>query len=326
MINKFFKIRATGSYVPRKVVSNKDLEKIVATSDEWIVENLGIRERHIADKNECTSDLASKAGIEAIKNAGISVEKIDLIIVATATPDRLSPSTACIVQEKLGAFNATAFDISAVCSGFLFGLSVASQYLDSKTYNNILLIGADTFSKITDPSSRDSVYFGDGAGAVVLSNSIDSGFLSLNLGSDGRGKFNFTVKAGGSEYPASHETLDNNEHYFSMNGKAVYETGTRVLPKMINESLNQANLSIDDIDLMIPHQPGIRVLKETAKLINLPWEKVETNMDFCANTAGATIGIVLDQANKKNKLKKGSNILFAAVGSGWTYGAGIMKI
>jgi len=326
MIDKYFKIISTGSYVPRNIVFNKDLEKIVDTNDKWIVDNLGIKQRHIADKNECTSDLASKAAIDAIKNAGISNNEIDLIIVATATPDRLSPSTACIVQEKIGAFNATAFDISAVCSGFLFGLSIASQYLNSKTYKNVLLIGADTFSKITDPTSRDSVYFGDGAGAVILSNSSDSGFLSLKLGSDGRGKFNFTVKAGGSENPASYETLKNNEHYFFMNGKAVYETGTKVLPRMINEALKEANLSIKDIDLMIPHQPGVRVLKETAKLINLPWEKVETNMDLYANTAGATIGLVLDQANKKNKLKKGSNILFAAVGSGWTYGAGIMKV
>lgn len=320
------KIIGTGSFVPERIYTNEYLETILPTSAEWIYENLGIRERRVAAEHEATSDLAWKAGKNAIGNAGLTTDDIDLIIVATATPDRLAPSTACIVQDKLKAYNAVAFDISAVCSGFLFGMSVASQFIASGVYDNVLVIGADTFSKIIDWTRRDAVFFGDGAGAAVLSHSnVTGGFLAYRLYSDGRGKDHFTVPAGGSEFPASHKTVDEKMHYFRMNGKAVYDTGTIVLPKAINQVLADTGLSINDIDLMIPHQPSIKILKKTAEIIGLPFAKVMTNMEKYANTSGGTLPILLDEVNRANKIKKGNIILFAAVGSGWTYGAAIIK-
>jgi len=320
------KIIGTGSYVPETIYTNEYLETLLPTSANWIFENLGIKERRIASEHQATSDLAWKAGENAIENAGLTKDDIDLIIVATATPDRLAPSTACIVQDKLKAYNAVAFDIAAVCSGFLFGMSVASQYIASGVYDNVLVIGADTFSKIIDWTRRDAVFFGDGAGAAVISHSnVKGGFLAYRLYSDGRGKYNFTIPAGGSEFPATHKTIDERMHYFQMNGKAVYDVGTVVLPKAINQVLADTGLSIDDIDLMIPHQPSIRILQKTAEIIGLPFEKVMTNMDKYANTSGGTLPILLDEVNRAGKIKEGDLILFAAVGSGWTYGASIIK-
>jgi 3-oxoacyl-[acyl-carrier-protein] synthase III len=320
------KILGTGSYTPETIYTNKYLETIIDTSDTWIQENLGIKERRIAAKNQATSDLAANAALNAIEKSGLSKDDIDLIIVATATPDRLAPSTAAIVQDKIQAYNAVAFDISAVCSGFLYGMSVASQYIAAGIYDNVLVIGADTFSRITDWTRRDAVFFGDGAGAAVFSNgNVTEGFLAFRLYTDGRGKWNYTIPAGGSEMPATEETVKNGMHYFQMNGREVYETGTKVLPIAINQVLNDTGLSISDIDFMIPHQPSIKILQKTAEIIGLPWEKVMTNMDKYANTSGATIPILLDEVNRAGILRRGNNVLFAAVGSGWTYGASILK-
>ncbi len=320
------KIIGTGSYVPEKIYTNKYLETIIETNDTWIQENLGIKERHIAAENEATSDLAAKAAINAIENSKLNILDIDLIIVATATPDRLAPSTASIVQDKIQAYNAVAFDIAAVCSGFLYAMSVASQFIASGVYDNVLVIGADTFSRITDWTRRDAVFFGDGAGAAIVSSgSENEGFLAFRLYTDGRGKFNFTIPAGGSEMPASEETIKKRLHYFQMNGRAVYETGTQVLPIAINQVLKDIGITINDIDFMIPHQPSIRILQKTAEIIGLPWSKVMTNMRKYANTSGGTIPILLDETNRSGKLKKGNMVLFAAVGSGWTFGASILK-
>ncbi len=320
------KIIGTGSYLPEKILTNKYLEGIVDTSDEWIFENLGIKERRIAAPDKATSDLGSVAGIEAIKDAGLTPMDIDLIIVATSTPDRLIPSTACIIQDKMMAYNAVCFDLAAVCSGFLYGMSVACQYIASGVYNNVLVIGADTFSRITDWSRRDCVFFGDGAGAAVLSHADESeGFLAFRLYSDGRGRYNFTVPAGGSEMPASSVTVENKLHFYQMNGKAVYETATKVLPKVILEVLNDTGNSVDDVKHLIPHQPSLNILKDTAQIIGLPFEKVKTNMQKYANTSAGTIPILLDEVNKDNGIDKGDIILFAAVGSGWTYGAAMIK-
>ena len=318
------KIIGTGSYLPDKIFTNDYLETIVDTSASWVFENLGIRERRLADSSQATSDLASIAAFKAIENAGLSVSDIDLIIVATATPDRLAPSTACFVQHKLQAYDAVAFDISAVCSGFLYALSVATQFIASGVYDNVLCIGADTFSKIVDWTRRDCVFFGDGAGAAVLSHCTDNeGFWNFRLYSDGRGTDGFTIPAGGSEKPASLDTLAQNLHTFRMDGKAVYNTATEVLPKAILSVLEDCHLSIDDIDYLIPHQPSIAILKKTAEIIGLPFSKVMTNMEKYANTSGGTIPILLDEVNRSGLLTKGKNILFAAVGSGWTWGAGI---
>lgn len=319
------KIIGTGSYVPETIYTNEYLETILPTNSEWVIENVGIKERHIASKNETTSDLATRAGEIAIMDAGLTKDDIELIIVATATPDRKAPSTAAIVQSKLGAYNAAAFDINAVCSGFLFAMSVASQYIASGVYNNVLVIGADTFSKITDWTRRDAVFFGDGAGAAIVSSgNITEGFLAYRLYTDSsKDMYGFTIPGGGSEIPLHSENM--NEQYFQMDGKAVFNSATKALPKAINQVLEDTGLKIDDIDIMIPHQPSIRILQKTAEIIGLPFEKVMTNMDRYANTSGATIPILLDEVNKSGKLKKGSIVLFAAVGSGWTYGASIIK-
>jgi len=320
------KIIGTGSFVPDKIFTNKYLETIVDTDDNWIRKTLGIKERRIVSRDEATSDIAWKAGLRAIEDSGLSTDDIDLIIIATSTPDRIAPSTACFVQDKLKAYNAVAFDISAVCSGFLYGMSVATQFIASGVYDNVLVIGADTFSKITDWKRRDCVFFGDGAGAAVFSHgNVTEGFLAFRLYADGRGKYHFTVPAGGSENPPDNKTIDKRLHFFQMNGKEVYNTATRVLPEAINQVLHDTGLDIDDIDYMIPHQPSIGILKKTADVIGLPFEKVMTNMDKYANTSGGTIPILLDEVKKSGKLKKGNIVLFAAVGSGWVWGASIIK-
>lgn len=321
------KIIGTGSYVPDKIYTNEYLETIVPTNSQWIYENVGIKERHIAADDEATSDLATEAGKRAINNAGLTPEDIDLIIVATSTPDRKAPSTAAFVQHKLHAKNAAAFDITAVCSGFLFGMSVASQYIASGVYNHVLIIGADTFSKITDWTRRDCIFFGDGAGAAVLTSSnVTEGFLAYRLYTYTEDRMlGFTIPGGGSEIPLTKENIDDKHQYFQMDGHAVFESATTVLPKAINQVLEDTGLTINDIDIMIPHQPSIRILKRTAELIGLPFEKVMHNMERYANTSGATIPILLDECNRAGKLHKGDIVLFAAVGSGWTYGASIIK-
>lgn len=320
------KIIGTGSYVPEKVYTNKYLESILDTSAEWIENTLGIKERHIAEDNQPTSDLAWRAGLKAIEAAKIEPGDIDLIIVATSTPDRLAPSTACFVQHKLKNYNAVAFDIAAVCSGFLYAMSVGAQFIAAGVYDNVLVIGADTFSKITDWSRRDAVFFGDGAGAAVLSHcNEDSGFISFKLYSDGRGIESFTVLGGGSQFPTSQETLKQNLHTFRMNGRDVYNTATKVLPESIKSVLKESQLTISDVKFMIPHQPSIGILKKTAEIIGLPFDKVMTNMDKYANTSAGTIPILLDEVVRSGIIQKDDIILFAAVGAGWTYGAAVIK-
>ncbi|MDC0342380.1 ketoacyl-ACP synthase III [Flavobacteriaceae bacterium] len=322
MINAY--IKGTGSYAPKNVVKN-DFFESVGSSDKWIYENLGIKERRIST-GETTSDLAYQAGLIAIQDAGLQVEDIDLIIIATATPDRLAPSCACFVQEKLKASNAVAFDISAVCSGALFATATAVQYIKSGMYKNALVIGADTFSTITDWNRRDAVFFGDGAGALVLSHTTqDKGFQDFILKTDGTGKEHFTIPAGGSEKPASNDTLNGGEHYFKMNGSQVYKTAIDVVPKCIDEILSKNNCSIDQIKYLLPHQPSIRILQEVARRVGLPFEKVKTNMDRYANTSGGTIPIILDETLKENTFETGDLLLFAAVGAGWTWGTALYK-
>lgn len=319
------RISGTGSYVPDTILTNQNLEKMVPTDSKWVFDNVGILERHIADSNQATSDLAVIAGRRAIEDAGLRCDEIDLIIVATATPDRKAPSTAAFVQNKLQANNAVAFDINAVCSGFLFAMSTACQYIASGVYNNVLVIGADTFSKVTDWSRRDAIFFGDGAGAAVVTTANHSeGFLAYRLYTDTTEEMlGFTIPGGGSEIPLTIDNLE--DQFFQMNGRSVYNSATKALPKAIKQVLFDTGLTINDIDLMIPHQPSIRILKKTAELVGLPFEKVMTNMDKYANTSAGTIPILLDEVNKSGKLKKNSTILFAAVGSGWTYGASIIK-
>ena len=317
-------IRGTGSYAPKHILKNDFFDNI-GSSDKWIYENLGIKERRIS-KGETTSDLAFQAGLAAIVDAGLKPKDVDLIILATATADRLAPSCACFVQDKLGAKNAVAFDISAVCSGALFATSTGVQFIKSGMYKNVLVIGADTFSNITDWTRRDAVFFGDGAGAILLSDTNeDKGFVDFILHTDGSGKDHFTIPGGGSELPSSKDSFENGEHFFQMNGKEVYKTAVDVVPKCISEILKKNDCSIDEIKFLLPHQPSIKILQEVAKQINLPFEKVKTNMDRYANTSGGTIPIVLDETLKNNEFKNGDLLLFAAVGAGWTWGTALYK-
>lgn len=321
------KITGTGMCVPETRVSNYLLEGMCpAVNPEWTYNTLGIRERRIAKSYQYTSDLAASAGTMAIENAGLFVEDIDMIIVATITPDRQAPSTACITQRKIGAYNAVCFDVAAVCSGFLYGMVIASQFIASKAYKNILVIGADIFSSITDYSRRDCVFFGDGAGAAVLSATTPHGFFDFDMHSDGSGWEAFTVVGGGTEIPVTKENMIqfvNDYKYFSMDGRAVFDTATRVLPESINSLLAKNKMTVDDITMLIPHQPSIGILKKTAETLGLPFEKVKHNMEYYANTSAGTIPILLHETFPS--IKRDDIIVFAAVGSGWTWGSIIMQ-
>lgn len=310
---QYVQIRSTGSYLPSRVLTNETIVRGLATSPEWIEENLGVKERRVAETDEFTSDLAARAGLAAIENAGLEKNEIDLIIVATATPDRKSPSVACIAQAKMGITNhCPAFDLAAVCSGFLYGLTVAAQFIEGGMYEHVLVIGADTFSKITDWQHRNCVFFGDGAGAVVASRAADGGgFFSSLLFADGAGMEHFTV------YPQ--------DTTFTTNGRAVYETATSILPEAIQQILCMHRLELKDVAMIIPHQPSIRVLKRTAELLAVPFSLIQTNLERHANTAGATIPLLLDQVNQKGLLEPGKLLLFAAIGSGWTWGAALYR-
>lgn len=297
-----------GSYVPEKRLSNEDIDLLGnGTNSNWTKEKLGIEERRIVDY-ELTSDLAYYAAINAINDADISKKDIDLIIVATSSPDRISPSTAIIMAKRLD-IQKPAFDINAVCTGFVYGLQMASSLIGTKQYKNILLIGADTYSRITDWKKRDCVFFGDGAGAVILSE-VENGWISTQLFGDANGKEAFTCHHSGK---------------FQMDGKAVYDFGTTVLPTTIKNSLENLNISKEDVDWIVPHQPGHRVLLKTAEKLDFPVEKIVFNMKKFANTAGASIPMALDSLYKQNKIKNGQIIVMSAIGSGWTYGVSILK-
>jgi 3-oxoacyl-[acyl-carrier-protein] synthase-3 len=303
------KIIGTGFYVPSKIVTNKDIEKLTNTTDEWIVKNTGIMERRVCSVGETSSYLGSRAVSKAIESSGLNKNDIDMLIVATTTADKLSPSTACIIKDQLNLINTVAFDISAVCSGFLFGLSMAYQYIYSEMYKNIVVVGVDIFSTITDWTRRDCVFFGDGAGAAVISASENKGFYGFTLYSDSIDRIGFNC--------------ERNEN-FVMNTRSVYETALRVLPIAINGVLDKVGLTIDDIDYLIPHQPSIRILSDVAKKINMPIEKVMMNMHKYGNTVAGTIPILL--AETWYKFRRGDKLLFAAIGSGWTYGASIYEV
>jgi 3-oxoacyl-[acyl-carrier-protein] synthase-3 len=297
-----------GSYAPKSILTNEDIDLLGnGTSSDWTKEKLGIEERRIV-LDELPSDLAYHAAINAIEDAKINKENIDLIIVATSSPDRISPSTAIIMSKRLG-IQKPAFDINAVCTGFIYGLQMASSLISTKQHKNILLIGADAYSKITDWKRRDCVFFGDGAGAVILSE-VDNGWISTDLYGDANGKEAFTCHHSGK---------------FQMDGKAVYDFGTNVLPSTIKNSLEKLNITKDDVSWMVPHQPGHRVLLKTAEILDFPTNKIVFNMTKFANTAGASIPMALDNLHKNNKIKSGDIIVMPAIGSGWTYGVSVLK-
>lgn len=322
------KIIGTGRAVPEKIVTNYDLEKFVDTTHDWIVSRTGIEQRHVADENTSTSDLATEAAKKALVKAGITAEELDLIIVATSTPDYTSfPSTACIVQENIGATKAGAFDLEAACSGFLYGMTIADQFIKTGMYKYVLVIGAEVMTKILNWEDRNTcVLFGDGAGAAIFTASDDdSGILSSELGSDGAGGKYLIVPAGGSRTPASNDTVDKKLHSISMDGPEVFKFAVRTMGNASKRVVKQAGLSVEEVDFLVPHQANIRIITNAAKRLNLDMDKVMVNLEKYANTSGATIPIALDEAIEQGRLKKGDNVVFVGFGAGLTWGAAVMK-
>lgn len=320
-------IIGTGSYVPEKIITNNDLEKIVDTSDEWIVTRTGIKERRVAEHDMATSDLATKAAERALKNSGVNPKDLDLIIVATVTPDMNFPSTACIVQNNIGAVKAAAFDLEAACSGFIYGLSVANQFISTGFYKYILVIGAECLSKFVNWEDRNTcVLFGDGAGAVVIGRvHNDLGILSHTLGADGKGNSLLALKAGGSRNPASFETIEKQLHYIHMDGSEVFKFAVRIMASAAEKAVELAGLTIKDIDYMIPHQANIRIIESAKKRLGLDDDKVYINLDRYGNMSAASIPVALDEASKSGVLERGAHIVMVGFGGGLTWAACVLK-
>lgn len=320
-------ITGLGSYVPEKVLTNSDLEKIVDTSDEWIVDRTGIRERRIAAPEQATSDLAYEAAKKALADAGAAPEDIDLIIVATATPDMFFPSVACIIQDRLKATKAAAFDLAAGCSGFAYGLVVGSQFVKTGLYNKVLVIGAEALSKILDWTDRNTcILFGDGAGAAVLE-PVEQGYgiLGVDLGADGGGGQFLNIPAGGSRRPASLETIQERMHYVHMAGNEVFKFAIKVMGEAAVKALDNAGLTSQDVDCLIPHQANIRIIQSAAKRLKLPMDKVVVNVDKYGNTSAASIPIALKEAVDSGRVKKDDVVVLVGFGAGLTWASCVIK-
>ncbi len=321
------KIAGVGSFVPEKTLSNRDLEDMVDTSDEWITTRTGIKERRVVEDDVSTSDLAYQAAQKALTDAELEAKDLDLILVATATPDYLSfPSTACILQDKLGAKEIPAFDLSAACSGFVYGISVATQYIETGAYDNILVVGAETLSKIVNWKDRGTcVLFGDGAGAAVLTPTDSGGILSNLLGADGSQNDVLMVQGGGSKQPVSQQIIDEGLNYIEMEGSPVFKFAVRILGKAARKALQQAGLDRGDIDYLIPHQANIRIVDAAAKRLKLDKEQIYVNLDKYGNTSAASIPLALDEAVKEGKVKSGDIVVLVGFGAGLTWAASVIE-
>jgi len=321
------RITGTGSYAPKKVITNHDLEKLVDTSDEWITERTGIKERRIAEKGQSTSDLAAEAGKRALKAAGIGPEDLDLILIATMTPDTILPSLGCVVQEKLGAKKAVAFDIYAACSGFIYGLSVANAFIKSETYKNILLIGAEVLSRFTDWEDRTTcILFGDGAGAAVIQRHTGKrGVLSTHLHSDGSLGHLLYVPAGGALHPASHDTIHKRMHFIKMKGNETFKAAVRALEDVVQEALEHNKVKAEEIDFLVPHQANLRIIQAMAQRLNMPMEKVVLTLPKYGNTSAASIPMALDEAVRDGRIKENHLLLFEAFGGGLTWASALVR-
>ncbi|WP_003542987.1 beta-ketoacyl-ACP synthase III [Desulfotomaculum nigrificans] len=320
-------IIGVGSYVPERILTNKDLEKMVDTSDEWITSRTGIKERRIADPEESTSELAVKAARRALAHAGVKPEELDLIILATCTKDMPFPASACLVQDQLGAVNAGAFDIEAGCTGFVYALTVGSQFVATGSMKRVLVIGADNLSKVTNWEDRNTcVLFGDGAGAVVLGPvAPGEGILASKLAAEGAGWKYLSMPAGGSRMPASPLTVEKKLHYIHMQGREVFRYAVKVMEEEAANIVKAAGLALSDIDLLIPHQANIRIIEHAAKKLKLSMDKVVVNVDRYGNTSTASIPLALDEAVKSGRVKAGDNIVMVAFGAGLTSGAIVLK-
>ncbi|HTK80737.1 MAG TPA: beta-ketoacyl-ACP synthase III [Bacteroidota bacterium] len=320
-------ITAVGHYVPDRILTNQDLEKMVDTTDEWIRTRTGIRERHILDKG-ATSDLAVPAIQMALKNRGISAEEIDVIIMATVTPDMFFPPTSAVIQEKLGAKNSWGFDLSAACSGFLYALVTGTQFIESGAYTKVMVVGADKMSSIVDYKDRNNcILFGDAGAAVLLEPSDDTsvGIMDFKLYGDGTGGKNLYMKAGGSLNPATHETIDQGMHYLFQDGKAVFKVAVLGMADVSAEIMQRNNLTGDDVDYLVPHQANLRIIDACRERMGIDASKVMINIDKYGNTTAATIPLCLSEWWHGGKLKKGSTLVLSSFGAGYTWGAVLVK-
>lgn len=320
-------ILGIGSYVPERIVTNKDFEDVLDTSDSWIAERTGIRERRFASAAEATSDLAYHAATRALQDAGLSAEELDLIIVATVTPDMLFPSVACLVQARLGAAKAAAFDLTAVCTGFIYAMITGRAFIQTGMYKKVLVIGAETLSRITDQQDRNTaILFGDGAGAAILGETDPGyGILGVYLGAEGAGGDLLKLPAGGSRYPASAETVEKRLHYTYMDGNEVFKFAVKVMGEAANAALQHAGLTAADISCLVPHQANIRIIQSAAKRLGLSMDKVVVNLDRYGNTSAASVPLALDEAIKTGRIAKGDVIVLVGFGGGLTWGAAAIK-
>ena len=314
----YSKIKGCGSYLPKKVLTNADLESTLDTTDEWITTRTGIKKRHIVDEDEFTSDLAYEAAKIAISDANIQSSEIDLIVVATTTPDKVFPSTACILQKKLGIDECAAFDIQAVCSGFIYALSVADKFIKTGSAKNVLVVGADAMSKITDYSDRsNAILWGDGSGAVILSKSNEEGILSTHI--HAKGEHEELLHVPRKDQQSLKDTID-------MKGNQVFKMAVNTLDMIVDETLNANNLAKEDIDWVVPHQANIRILEATAKKLNMSMDKLIVTIDEQGNTSAASIPLALDFGIKQKKIKPGHLILMEAFGGGFTWGSALIRM
>ena len=320
-------ITGVGSYVPEKILANADLEKMVDTSDEWITTRTGIKERRIAAKDEFTSDMAAKAAQRAMKMAGVTAAQIDLIIVATITPDMPFPATACFVQQKIGAKRAAAFDLEAACSGFIYGLEIGQQFIMSRTYDTVLIIGAEKLSAITDWKDRNTcVLFGDGAGAAVLQNRENShGLLTAVMGADGGKADLLFMPGGGSRCPASKDTVDARLHFLRMSGKETFKNAVQAMCSAAQEVLRRCEVDITRIKCVIPHQANRRIIDAVGERLGAAPEQMFINVHRYGNTSAASVAIALDEAVASGKIQRGDLILLVVFGAGLTWGAAVIE-
>jgi len=323
---KLVGITGIGMCVPKQVLTNKELEKMVDTSDEWITTRTGIKERRIAQPGIASSDLAQNAALKALESAKLKPEEVELIIVATITPDMPFPSTACFVQSKIGAKNAACFDIGAACSGFIYGLVSAKHFIDSGMYKNALVIGVEVLSSVTDYTDRNTcVLFGDGAGAAVLQHVSSGGILSHYLGADGELANLLYLPGGGSKNPASADTVKNKLHYIKMSGTEVFKSAVRLMTDAATRAVCEANLGCKDISLLIPHQANMRIINSVRQRIGLPEEKVYLNVAKYGNVSAASTIIALCEAVQEKRVKKGDIVVLVAFGAGFTWGSIVIK-
>jgi 3-oxoacyl-[acyl-carrier-protein] synthase III len=323
------RISGTGSYLPEKLLTNADLEKLVDTNDQWIVERTGIKVRHLAADGEATSDLALKASQNALKAAGLAATDLDMILVATVTPDQIMPTASCFLQAKLGARDCMAVDISAACSGFVYGISMADMYIKTGVYKNVLVVGADVLHHFVDYKDRDTcILFGDGAGACVLSrakDNEDSDILSQHLRADGAIGEVFVLPGGGSKMPLTHARLDEGMQYVRMKGREIFKHAVRTMSICCDHALKDAAMTGDEVDWVVPHQANIRIIEGVAKHADIPMEKVIVEIEDMGNTSAATVIVSLDRAIRDGRVKRGQNLLLTAFGAGVTSGAVLLR-